>query len=273
MLAGGALLGQTAICSAVQFANFSEGPGPNGFVYKGKPPVGPGSGASTLTGTGIPVTFFFQSVLGGDLTGHATTNVDYVGDLTISGSATTGEVPKNSHQNAFDSLTITITATNTANNVAAGLYNTMTNTGVILLQMTAGTATGTSSQDGLAGTLLAVDGQGSATLSGSNPVGGDNTDADFVSFSSQAIDTSKLLSQAYSLGFSNVKPGVSYTRYNQNYPTPTPPPLELRYLDNFNASGAGTFSADSAVPEPGTMGLLFGALVSCSAVGLRRRRK
>jgi hypothetical protein len=276
MLAGGALLGQTAICSAVQFANFTEASG-NGFVYNGKPPVGPGSGASTLTGTGIPVNFYYQSILGGDLTGHATTGIDYVGDLTISGSATTGEVPKNSHQNAFDSLTITITATNTAANVAAGLYNTVTHTGLVLLQVTAGTATSSSNPNGFAGSLMAVDGQGSAGLTGSNPVGSDDSFADFVAFSSQAIDTSKLLSQAYGLSFSNINTntgGVKYTSYNQNYPGPPPiPPLELRYLNNFTASGGGTFSADTAVPEPGTMGLLFGALVSCSAIGLRRRRK
>jgi hypothetical protein len=267
-LVGGAILGQASASFAVQFANFGQQLSTNGFYYTGVKPAG----TSTLTngpgGSSVPVNFFFQDLLGGDLPGvTATTNVDYVGLLTINASATAGENPVHSFQNKLDALKLTITAANNATNVAAGLYNPITQTGKILLMVTAGQATNPANPKTFGGLLTAQDATGSAGIQGGNPPGESDNFADFVNFTSQAINVNGLTHQAYGLTFTEVSGGgPNYTKYQ-------PGPFGLRYLDTFNANGVGTFSAQPSVPEPGTLALAVGSLISFSVVGLRRRRK
>jgi len=94
--------------------------------------------------------------------------------------------------------------------------------------------------------------------------GHDDTFGTVVTFTSDYVNFGGASQKAYAWGFSGVTPQTTVQ---------TSGPFTPGYFTNFVAEEAGTFSAifPSAVPEPGTLSMLFGLGISGSLF-LRRRR-
>jgi len=242
----GSLLALTARhAAAVAVATFSQTSSNFSTNYTGVTPPG----ASTLTGSGIPVAFTFQSLGNGVTSGTPVVGKTYTGLLTYNSSAfTQGEVPFGSFKNPADSLMYTITSTGTN-------FGDIT-PGKILLKTTAIT-----SGPFVAGTLLAVPSTLSATLAGSDVTGfgGDQT---IVTLTSDIINTTGFTDESYGLSFVT-NTALSYTTYGGPF---------AEYLNTFHATVSGNFGATTtSVPEPGATALLVGCVLSGSLLRFRRR--
>ncbi len=248
-----AMAGATQAAS-VTFAQFTEGASDgNAFQYTDTAHGVGGTGTLTNIAGGIDTTFTFQNALKG-LGGGFSLNTGY--DATLFITATISSNSLDHITNDLDGLTFKFVA-------GAGTPNP----GKILLQGTAGTMTPGGSAFG--GTLFAQQLLSSAVSNGSNLPGQSSTATQFVKFNSDVLDTSGLTEENYAFSFTSIfdtivnSAGAHYTSMGLFGPF---------VLDSFQAAGTGTFAATSPVPEPGSMALAVGALLSFGGLRLRRRK-
>jgi hypothetical protein len=248
----GALLAQSASSYAVsiQFAQFSQSSGANGFKFTGSP--GATKGLLSMTGANVPIKFKFQDFVGGAVNPALMMNTDYDALLTITATSVTpatnvvGNVSE-----SLQSLTFTINA--------VGAQPGVTN-GELLL--------GGTSVDGN-GLLSGPNGTIVSPSRGASLAFGDILNS--LVFTSSAIILPDSDQDGAGFGFSNVTktvgPDTGFTFNNNGTPTPLDD-----YINSFTAAGTGTFSTSEVVPEPGPIAVLCGLAVSGGLFAVRRRR-
>ncbi len=265
-LIGGTLVGSAQISQAVvvttTFAQFNESVSNKPFTYVGNDPMSATNSTSTLSAT-TGVTFKYLDFLLGTKGGYnPTLGVNYTGTLTFFGSNSFGGA---NNDTPFDVTSFSFVADNSLVNATAGIHS-----GTILLSGRSGDPgfdPTTGNNGGAAGDLTGRQGQSSASFNASNITGETSDLPQFVSFSSDVINTTGIFTENYSLSFSAVTPGLNYGPASGN-----PNKFNDPFLRNFTADGTGTFGAEyNNVPEPGMYALL-GSLLAGSAFGLRRRR-
>jgi hypothetical protein len=197
----------------------------------------------TLTGSTTETSVIFS----GSYTGAATPGTPYAATLTITAVESEGDLPNPHAQELLDSVTATWKFT--SGNIAGDTFT-----------VTAGLAA-----PGNAGVLSALSGTSSGGFSGSNTSGTLPNNVAFSSTGGAITDTSAFSDQSYS--FTLALPTGTAFAY-----TPRPFPSSVSDLNGFVASLTGGGVATSPVPEPGSVALAIGGLVSFSALRLRRRR-
>lgn len=249
----GALLAQGAVSHAVsiQFAQFSQSTGANGFKWTGS--NGLIKGALGTTGVNVPIKFKFQDFVGGAVNPGLLLNTDYDAVLTITATSTTpaANVIGNVSE-SLQSLTFSIKATTTGAGVFAGD------------ELLGGTSVaGNGLISGPNGTLISPSRGASLSF-------GDILDS--LVFTSADIILPDSDEDGAGFGFSNVKKtsGTDTGFTHNNNGTPINPLDD--FINSFNASGTGTFSTSQVVPEPGPIAVLCGLAVSGSLFAVRRRR-
>jgi hypothetical protein len=244
LLAGTMLLGSACASNAVTFAILSTSNTGYPFTYTQS-----GTGG-TLTGTDPDASVTFTNLLGGATVPGVSTLTTYAATLTVSETdstaVTAGAFP-------IDGLSLTYTA------VGGPLA------GDVLLKITAGIDTlGQGAMDTQGGVFSVPNNQPVATLAGGND-SHSFTAPEFVQFTSGVIDTAGITEEGYSLSLT----AQSLLSYTGTFPGP-------QYLASNNFLIGGQLTAVPApptTPEPGALGLAVGALVSLTALSLRRRRK
>jgi hypothetical protein len=249
----GALLAQGAVSHAVsiQFAQFSQSTGANGFKWTGT--NGAVKGTLGTVNTNVPIKFKFQDFVGGATNAGLLLNTDYDAVLTI--TATSGTPANNVAGNvseSLQSLTFSIKATTNGNGVTAGE------------ELLGGISTlGNGLISGPNGTVVSPSRGASLSF-------GDILDS--LVFSSSAIILPDSDEDGAGFGFSNVKKtsgtDTGFTHNNNG----TGSPLD-DFINSFSAAGTGTFSTSQVVPEPGPIAVLCGLAVSGSLFAVRRRRR
>jgi len=248
----GALLAQGAVSHAVsiQFAQFSQSTGANGFKWTGT--SGAVKGTLGTTGASVPIKFKFQDFVGGAVNPSLLLNTDYDAVLTI--TATSGTPAANVVGNvseSLQSLTFSIKSTAAINGVIIGE------------ELLGGTSVlGNGLISGPNGTLVSPSRGASLSF-------GDILDS--LVFTSSAIILPDSDEDGAGFGFSNVKKSsgsdTGFTHNNNG----TGSPLD-DFINSFTAAGTGTFSTSQVVPEPGPIAVLCGLAVSGSLFAVRRRR-
>lgn len=270
-LIGGTLVGSLQVSQAVvvttTFAQFNETVSNKPFTYVGRDPFNqsnPGtSDTSTLNAT-TGVTFKYLDFLLGTKNGfHPTLGTNYTGTLTFFGSNSQGGA---NNDTPFDVTQFSFIADGSAVNASAGITS-----GTVLLRGRSGDPTfdgTTGTGGGAAGDFVARQGQSGGNFNASNVNGQTSNQPQFVSFSSDVINTTGIFTENYALSFSAIVPGINYGPL----PPANPNRITDPFLRNFTADASGTFGAQfNSVPEPGAYALL-GSLLAGSAFGLRRRR-
>jgi hypothetical protein len=243
---GGLLLSLTPACHALQFANASQIGSTNTFKWAA---TGPENGGVLTVSGKKNWTFQYQpDATAFGLTG-LTTGVQYVADLTFTAKAS---LPAQQlgflNMQDFDSVTWEFKLDDTTHLTAAqqAAFNGKTLLKVAYSGFPGGTMAGNDTS------VLS-----SPTFTAQQPI----TPVNYASFFLTTISTS--IDQNYSYSLSNAS--------SFKFKVDAADPFGGGIVKNFTASGTGTFSADLAVPEPGTVGLSVGLAVSGMLVGLRRR--
>jgi hypothetical protein len=250
LLAGSLLVGVAAASNAAAISyNFFETdsvPTPFAYTYSGTGTTYDFSGFTTET-----------DILFGSSIGSVVGNVPYSATLSVFFVTSEGSFPGD--LTPIDTLVATFKAN------PGGPFPTNTN----ILTLTAGT-TGT---PGEGGTLNAPDGFTSGAFFGSNPptppINGQPipTEPDNVVYTSALFSTAGFINQSYSFTLT-LPPGSSFS-----YSTSGPPLFssQLNPFPNSSITGGGVLTA-TTTPEPGSVALAVGALVSFGALRLRRRK-
>ena len=248
----GVLITYCAVSQAasIQFAQFSQSTGANGFKWTGS--SGAAKGTLGTVAANIPIKFKFQDFVGGAIVPGLLLNMDYNAVLTISAASASPAVNAVGNvSESLQSLTFSIKA--------VGAQPGVTN-GELLLG-------GTS----LAGNGL-ISGPNGSVVSPSRGASlsfGDILDS--LVFTSSAIILPDSDEDGAGFGFSNVKKSsgtdTGFT-FNNNA---TVSPLD-DFINSFTAAGTGTFSTSEVVPEPGSIALFCGMLAGGGLFVVRRRR-
>jgi hypothetical protein len=248
----GALLAQSAVSQAVsiQFAQFSQSTGANGFDWTGS--SGAPKGVLGTTGVNVPIKFKFQDFVGGATNAGLLLNTDYDAVLTITATSTTPAVlVVGNTSETLQSLTFSINAVGAQPGVTNGE------------QLLGGTSVGGN------GLISGPNGTVASASRGASLSFGDILNS--LVFTSSAIILPDSNEDGAGFGFSNVNklspPDTGFT-FNNNG---TASPLD-NFINSFSASGTGTFSTSAVVPEPGPLVMLCGLAVSGSLFAVRRRR-
>jgi hypothetical protein len=245
LIAGSLLVGMAVAGNAATFSyNFLETDGiPLSYSYS---QVSGNTYALTGSTSNIAILFAGPATYENGITELT----PYSATLTISAVETLGDGGTPNSQEKLDSLTATFS---NINGVAGNFFT-----------VTAGTGTA-----GQAGVLSAQAGTSSGGFAGSTTVAPPGTAPDNVMFASNVVDTSDFSFDSYSFTIT-LAPGDVFTY------TPRPAPSTVDDLDPFTASltggGSSTIPTPPTTPEPGSIGLAVGALVSFSMLRLRRRK-
>ncbi len=245
LLAGSLLVGVAGAGSAATFSfNFFETDGiPTAFTY-----AQVSGNTYSLTGTTPETSIIFSGPAAG-----AYANTPFQANLSVSIVESQGDAFSAHQQELVDSVTYTFTGT-------SGIFTGKTFT------VTAGDGI---PGGGTAGILSAAIGASTGGIAGSNVLnsGVPSTSVpDNVMFSSSAFSTTGWTFQNYSLTLT-LPTGSAFSYTPQGLFLPN-------NLDPFIASltGGGVATTPTSTPEPGSMALAVGALVSFGALRTRRRK-
>jgi hypothetical protein len=236
--------------SAGTFAQFVQQTGTNAFSLSGAFPPG-----QVLATNATPIFFQFKNVAGNPTNTIPVSlfdqNISAIATLTATsnGPAVPGTFDSESFGNATFTFTTVANQTVNGNFIPAGsllLKGVVTPSGIFPV----------------AGTLSGLDQGNSATFAGSD-VNNLPINQNTVMFSSDYIDFTGSMSNAYAFSFSSV---FMDFRTDGGFP--------FTNIKPFTAAGTGTFSSTAGqVPEPGAVAMLAGLGVTGSLFAFRRLRR
>jgi hypothetical protein len=239
-----------ANAAVVQVADFTS----HGFNFTYS-----GGANATLTGSAA-ANFEFDDLLGGAINGYNPVIGAYL-TATLTVTANFSLPSSNLADNPIDSLTMSFIG------ASPGFV------GADLLTITTGYATAGPGPAGQGGNLNAVgvpgpttpdNGSTSSSILASND-GTTSTQAPYVEYTSNVINTL----EGHGLSDENVALALT-ANLGAEYKASGP---FAAFLDATKYTIAGNLAANTPVPEPGSVALAMGAVVSLSALRLRRRRK
>jgi hypothetical protein len=220
---------------------------------------------------GIPLAYNYAHVSG---TTYALTGSTSEIDLVFAGNTPLGALSVGTHYSVTLSVSLVESSGDLANPLQQQTIDSITETfvgnagpfaGMTLLKLTAGSPP----IPDRAGVLNAPNGQNTGGFNGSNtaatfgaPVFGT---VDNVVYTSDFFSTAGWTFQGYSDAI-QLAPGKSFSY------TPRPGLFQPDDLDPFTASLQGGGQATTPVPEPGSIALATGGLISFMALRLRRRK-
>jgi hypothetical protein len=244
LVASSLLIGivSSAKATTVVVADFSEAT--FAFTYSG-------GNSATLTGS-VGTTLRFDNLLGGPIGGYnpvVGTFIPVTETITANFSLASSDLTNT----PIDKLTLSFTGT-------SGAF-----AGVNLLTVTTGEATNASAGAGLGGTLSLANNSNSGAINASND-GTSFTAAPYVKYSSSVIDTLE--------GAGLTEEDLSLSVNSQSLASYSTTPFS-GYLNSnvFVITGSLLADVPATTPEPGSVAVATGAMVSLGILRLRRRRK